>query len=240
MYTALIDVDDQGRVSLPADEYHHLIRVRRAKVGELFRGLHPEGGIHLCRLEKGERGWTVQLLEKLEDNTESPFQITLAQALIKKDKFEWVVQKAVELGVQRIVPLVTDRTDLKLSPEREDRRLERWDKILREAVKQSQRTRIPTLSRVTTLRDCLSGLPGGLNIVFDEQAGMRLTEALDLSQSPGECTLFVGPEGGWSSAERDLFKDHSVQPVWLGPRILRSETAPVAVVSILQHRFGDL
>ncbi len=109
MYRALIHLNEQGRVVLPEDELHHLVRVRRARRGDRFLGLDGNGRVYLCRLERAREGWYGSVLEELEEHGASALRVTLAQALIKKNKFEWVLQKATEIGVSEIVPLITVR-----------------------------------------------------------------------------------------------------------------------------------
>ncbi len=177
MYRALIEIGDQGRVVLPERELHHLIRVRRARAGDRFVGLDGTGRVYLCSLERTQEGWHGTILKELQEQGKPPLRVTLAQSLIKKDKFEWVLQKATEVGVSEIVPLITARTELLLNPEREERRMKRWRKILLEAVKQCGRAQIPQLAQPMGLREFLCASSEEFKLVLDEKGGTPLERA---------------------------------------------------------------
>ena len=240
MYRALIHLNEQGRVVLPEDELHHLVRVRRAREGDRFLGLDGKGKVYLCRLEQAREGWYGSVLEELKEHGASALRVTLAQALIKKNKFEWVLQKATEIGVSEIVPLITVRTELRLSPEREETRMKRWRKILLEAVKQCGRPHVPELAHPIALEEFLERAEAGLKLVLDEKGGCSLKELIQENRQAISCLVIVGPEGGWDETDRLLFRKKEVPSVSLGARILRAETAPVTILSILQYELGDL
>jgi 16S rRNA (uracil1498-N3)-methyltransferase len=225
---------------VPEDELHHLVRVRRARRGDRFLGLDGNGKVYLCRLERAREGWYGSVLEELEKQGTSALQVTLAQALIKKSKFEWVLQKATEIGVSEIVPLITVRTQLRLNPEREETRMKRWRKILLEAVKQCGRPHVPKLAHPIALEGFLDGASAELKLVLDEKGEFSLKELLRENQQVTSCLVIVGPEGGWDETDRELFRQKKVPSVSLGARILRAETAPVTILSILQYELGDL
>jgi len=169
-----------------------------------------------------------------------PVSITLAQSLIKRDKFEWVVQKAVELGVSDIRPLITTRTEVELNERRAGRKMERWNRILSEAVKQCGRTHVPELHEPDSLRDVLAALQGFALLAPDEEGSQTLGTCVSALQPPCSCCLFIGPEGGWDEADRALFREFGVAQVRIGPRILRAETAAICSLSLLQYELGDL
>ncbi len=238
MYRVFVEARESGRVLLPSDEAHHLVKVRRCSEGELFLGFHPESGWLRCRLEREAGQWYGLVLEELDENRESPLQVTLGQALIKKDRFEWVVQKAVELGVAEIVPLITARSELKLARNPE-KRLQRWQRILRESVKQSGRTCLPRLRDPIQLDALLAGSLPETRLVLDEAASEGLRQRVAHTSPPPACLLLVGPEGGWDQLDRERWQAAGCSAVKLGPRILRTETAPLAALAILQYLWGD-
>ena len=223
----------------PEEELHHLVRVRRSQVGDTFVGFDGTGKVYVCSLEREDTQWYGRILE-IEEVEESPLELTLGQALIKKDRFEWVIQKATELGVSRIVPLVSTRTELQLTPQRQAKRMQRWQRILLEAVKQCGSARIPQLSDPTGLEACLSGSQAQLRLVLDERGTTDLKWLVGNNRDKTSVLVLVGPEGGWDDRDRALFQQHDVSTVHLGPRILRTETAPVTALSILQYELGDL
>lgn len=232
---------DGNRAYLSREEIHHLVRVRRARPGDRFEAIDGQGRIVLCRLQRADESWYGTIVEEPGVSRESPLKVTLAQALLKKDKFEWVIQKSTELGVGEIIPLVTARTEVILDPRREARKQQRWRRILAEAVKQSGRGTIPRLSPVTELEEVLRARRRGLKLFLDEEGSEPFHGCLSsLSGSVRECLLLVGPEGGWEEKDRKRIRSAGLSPILLGPRILRAETAPIVALSILQYELGDL
>jgi len=161
---------------------------------------------------------------------ESKIAIDLAMAIIQLDKFELVLQKATELGVRSIIPLITERVELR--PERYSGKGGRWQKIVFEAVKQSGRSIVPIIEAPTAFEDILKR--EGTKILFDADA------APATRQPSNPVTLMIGPEGGWSDDELALARAHEVTFDRLGPRRLRAETAAIAALAILTDRYGDL
>lgn len=231
---------EEDRVYLDEGEAHHLTRVLRLREGDTFEAILPPETRFLCRLIRGPSGWIGIALEESATTWESPLRICLVQALIKGDKFEWVLQKAVELGVAEIQPMLTHRTEISLTDRRQERKLSRWSKILNEAVKQCGRTGVPVLHDPRHLSYILSERSDQLSLCLDEAAPAPLEACLRGSGSVGSCAVFIGPEGGWDETDRTLFRRSNVAAARLGPRVLRTETAAVAALSILQYRLGDL
>jgi 16S rRNA (uracil1498-N3)-methyltransferase len=229
-----------GDVLLDRDEQYHLIRVLRLREGDFFEALASDGRRFKCRLVNMGGQWQGTIAEVSNASWESPCAISLAQALIKRDKFEWVVQKAVELGVSEIRPLISARTEIELNERRTDRRMERWNRILSEAVKQCGRTRIPRLHEPASLRKILESMPQVAMLAPDEEGTMTLADSISALHAPSRCCVFIGPEGGWDEADRCVFREFGVSLVRVGPRILRAETAAVSILSLLQYEMGDL
>jgi 16S rRNA (uracil1498-N3)-methyltransferase len=161
---------------------------------------------------------------------ESLLAVHLAMSIIQLEKFELVLQKATELGVHSIVPLVTDRIELRA--ERYSGKMERWNKIVFEAVKQSGRTRVPHIAEPAKFADLVAR--PGVKILFDADAEATPIEHLD------DVTLLIGPEGGWSDDELRLARERKCFFQRLGPRRLRAETAGIVALSVITSRFGDL
>ncbi len=242
-YRALIQVDDQGRPSLSENEIHHLVRVRRLSPGETFLGLHlEEAAWYECRLGRKAGQWRIETEYCVGTLAESPLEIVLAAAIIKKDRFEWMIQKACELGVMEIVPLNTRYVDPRRPP-KANRLLARWERILEESVKQCGRSRVPVLSPTTPLDEFLKRPLPDLRLVLDPKSRMNLQDALGKATTPApprSLMLLTGPEGGWSSEEHDLFRRHEARSFHIGPRTLRAETAALATLSIAQFLWGDV
>ncbi|MEE8583271.1 MAG: 16S rRNA (uracil(1498)-N(3))-methyltransferase [Acidobacteriota bacterium] len=240
MYRAFIRVVSPQIAEVPSQEAHHLVKVRRLSQGDRFLGLDGEGGLFRCRLERGGQGWMAQIEEQLSQQSESPLEITLAQALLKKENFEWVIQKSAELGVRRIAPLISVRTEVRPRLAGAERKQARWQKILAEAVKQSGRLRLPGIQELAPLEEFCKADESEVRLVLDEASAIPLREILDNRPPPLSCSLIIGPEGGWDDQDREVFQRRSLHTVHLGPRILRAETAPIAALAILQYRWGDM
>ena len=207
----------------------------------MFQGLdRSESTWYECRLQCRDREWSVKVVARIGTLGESPLEIVLGAALIKKARFEWMLQKACELGVSQIVPLRTRYVDESLA-RGAGRLLPRWEKILEESVKQCGRSRAPVMRSAIGLVEFLDSSRRALRIVLDPTANHDLRE---IKWEPGDSSpriaLLIGPEGGWSGHERQLFEKYETRPFFLGPRTLRAETAALSVVSLVQYLWGDL
>ena len=240
MHRVLAEKIEDQRALLDEEETHHLVRVLRLRPGDRFLAYDGKGQVHLCALAREGTQWFGELVAPVESRSESNLQLILAQSLIKKDKFEWVIQKAVELGVREIVPFRSWRTEV--LPERDaiEHRMRRWRKIVVDAFKQSGRTELPLLHEPVELSECLEKWRADLVLALDESGNLPLRDVINSRQAATSCLFFVGPEGGWDDRDRALFDAKAVPRVSLGQRILRTETAPVAVLAILQYELGDL
>ena len=220
-------------ITLTADEARHLREVLRLKPGDEVSVFDGEGKEFRGRVAQARREFAeLDLDEEIEPTRpESPLQITLAVALLKGEKFDLVVQKATELGVYKIVPLMTRFADIKLRDESDaSKRVARWQRIALEAAKQCGRAVVPEVERPVLFEFALKNP----SLLFSEKAGQGLT------QIANPITAIVGSEGGWSDEELDLARAAGAQIITLGGRILRAETAAITAAALLQHRFGDL
>jgi 16S rRNA (uracil1498-N3)-methyltransferase len=212
------------------DEFHHSVRVVRLRVGEDVELFDRNGNAARGVVASIERERAVIAAGEALPSRESPLAMHLAMAVIQLEKFELVLQKATELGVRSIIPLVTERVELR--PERYSGKSERWERILFEAVKQCGRARVPSIEAPARFADVLQR--GGAKILFDADADPSPVGQLD------EVTIFIGPEGGCSDDELALARERGVLFQRLGPRRLRAETAAIAALSVTGSRFGDL
>ncbi|MGH9847648.1 MAG: 16S rRNA (uracil(1498)-N(3))-methyltransferase [Blastocatellia bacterium] len=230
-------------VTLDADEAHHLTRVLRLVEGARVFVFDGAGNEWECEIASaGKREAELTLLRQLDDPVESPLHLVLAQALVKGDKFDWIVQKTTELGVARIVPLITDHSDIKLgkgrAEERAEQKIERWRRIALEAVKQCGRRRLVEIAEPVKFEAFCEAERAGL--FFSERGGQSLREVAAMVSAPDRINVCVASEGGWSDAEIKKAEEHGLVPVSLGSRILRTETAAIVAVAMAQHLFGDL
>lgn len=231
---------------LAADEARHLRDVLRLERGAEVFVFDGVGHEYRCAVGEGGRG-TAQL-EVLEEvlaaRSESPFSLELAVALLKGEKFELVVQKATELGVTAIVPLITKQADVRVRDERDGaRRMSRWQRIALEAAKQSGRAVVPNIASPRAFASLVEAAPAGeeWRLMFTERDGQGLPLIIETAPSRlSAATALVGPEGGWADEELALALSAGWQLVTLGGRTLRAETAAIAITALLQHLFGDL
>jgi 16S rRNA (uracil1498-N3)-methyltransferase len=228
-------VDDPVRpdaeVAIRGREFHHGAKVRRVETGEAIEIVDADGTAWSAEVIDVTAAAIIARAGATLPSRESPLEITLALALIRPEKFELVIQKATELGVARIVPLLSERVELRV--ERVLGRIERWERIAEEAVKQSGRARTPLIDSPVPLPGILA--QRGLRIVFDAD-----TPAGELPSQCDGVVLLVGPEGGFSPAEMEQCLAAGSVVARLGPRRLRAETAAIAAVTLAQTRWGDM
>lgn len=232
------DIQSGQLLRLPARQSNYLCKVLRMQSGRELWLFNGRGGAWLCQIDEADAKQALVSVEAFDqENHESPLQLELAIALSKGDRFELVLQKATELGITRIQPMMTEHTDVKLNAERLKKKHEHWQGVLISACEQSGRNLVPELLPVTGFGDLLSQPSTMTGILLDplssgKLSGLRLPE--------NGIRLYVGPEGGFSELELDLARKAGLQGIRLGPRVLRTETAPLAIISVLQAYFGDL
>lgn len=223
-------------VKLDADETRHLRDVLRLKMGDevsVFDGAGKEFACTICEIGKKET--ILSLIGETEPaSPESPFAITIAATVLNGEKYDLIVQKAVELGVTKLVPLITIRCDVKQKDAA--RRLERWRRIAMEATKQTGRAKLMEIAEPQMFEKLLSELKGENVVLFSERDGKDFTKIT----AGKKITALYGPKGGWDDSELKMAAENDIAVVTLGGRILRAETAAIAITAILQHRFGDL
>ena len=185
----------------------------------------------------GKRMATVRLLEFDAVERESPVKIALVQALATSDKMDFIVQKAVELGISAIQPIATERATLKLAGERAQKRAAHWQAIAQSACAQCGRNRIPAVADVVTFEAWLAMPSDGVRLMLHPRAKMSLLESAGATQP---LVIVIGPEGGFSEKEIALATSHCIQPVRFGPRMLRAETAGLAAIAAINAVHGDL
>lgn len=232
-----------GAVTLRGEELRHMKKVLRLRPGDrvtLFddRGWEHAGVIRSYDTDEGK----IEVLESYEPGRESFLEITLGQSLGKGNKLDWVIEKATELGVRTIVPFSSRYTVPKFGPSKIEGRERRWRKIALSAAKQSGRTRIPQISDLGTFEDLVRQPDSyDLKLIFWERAESQTLSPLKEQQAHiRSILLMIGPEGGFAHEEVALALSHGFQPVSLGKRILRTETAALVVLSVVQFLWGDL
>ncbi len=226
-------------VELPAQAGEHLARVLRLEPGHPLRLFNGDGHEYVGELAVvAKRVVTARVLSATTADRESPLRIMLGQGIARGDKMDWILQKATELGVARIVPLVTERTEVKLGAERAERRLAHWQAVIASACEQCGRNRLPELHEPVRLADWAAAIAGegGLRLALDPHGDIAVREL----PSVRTATLAVGPEGGLSEHDLTTLQQAGFRGLRLGPRILRTETAGLAALAALQAIHGDL
>lgn len=233
----LPEIDSEsGRALLEGTEHHHARDVLRLETGEKVSVLDGRGREFLCRIEAIDKKRTeLTILEETRAAApESPLDLTLAAVAVPGEKYDLIIQKAVELGVTMFVPLHSARCELKLKEIA--KRQGRWQRIILDASKQCGRAKLMDFTEpmeVTTLLN--ESRTDHLRIFFSERDGAPFPEG-----SSERITAVIGPKGGWDTTEIDAARSAGFTLVTLGGRILRAETAAISLAAILQHRFGDL
>ncbi|MEC8956997.1 MAG: 16S rRNA (uracil(1498)-N(3))-methyltransferase [Nitrospinota bacterium] len=218
----------------------HIRNVLRLHAGEEIEVFVGQGLLYLVRLEEvRSRSVKGKIVSSEKVDTESPLKIHLGQSLIKGNKFDVVLRKSVELGVQTITPLMTDRTILKGD---NDKKIPRWKKIVEESSKQCGISGIPQISKTVSKLDayCRQAKSSNLKLMFWEMEKERGLKDIKPINSPRSVHILIGPEGGFTLEEVETARSYGFQTLGLGPRIFRAETAPLVVLSLLQSRWGDI
>jgi 16S rRNA (uracil1498-N3)-methyltransferase len=239
-------------VTLGTDEVRHLSDVLRLKTGDEVYVFDGKGKEFHCRIEESRRDTALlKVISEVDPaRSESPLQLTLAVALLKGEKFDLVVQKTTELGVTRVVPVVTKLADIRLRDDSDAaKRVARWQRIALEAAKQSGRAVVPEIAGPISFAALLQNTGANLQdagaelncLMFSEREGQSIMEAkAALPAKPSLLTALVGSEGGWTDEELAAARQAGWTIVTLGGRTLRAETAAITVAVLLQHLAGDL
>ncbi|WP_018415577.1 16S rRNA (uracil(1498)-N(3))-methyltransferase [Teredinibacter turnerae] len=215
---------------------HHLLKVLRMETGReliLFNGQGGEYRATITAATKKAATVTVSTHDPVE--RESPLVTELAVGISRGDRFDWVLQKATELGISRIVPLFSERSEVKLSGERLEKRLSQWQKVVIGACEQCQRNTLPELTAPQSVENYATDSLCDLRFVLHHRSAHQLSQLA----APASVALLVGPEGGLSDAEIQLAENAGFSPLALGPRVLRTETAPLVALSVVQATWGD-
>lgn len=233
-----------GRIEIRGDDAHHITRVLRLQAGDQIECVGEDELVYLVELE--ELGSVVlgKVIQTKQSFQESPLHLTLFQGLAKGDKMDLVIQKAVELGVQEIIPFTSRYTVVKLTEKQALSRQERWERIAYEAAKQSSRSRLPVVHKLHSFPELVLNVEKRLSqdnlvlLAYEGETQNKLKE-LDVAK-PSSVSVLVGPEGGFSLEEVEALTSTGAQSLSLGPRILRTETAGLVALSLLGYRWGDL
>lgn len=228
-----------GNQTIQGDAANHIARVLRLERGDALVLFDGRGGEYAARIEEFRKGAVIVAVgDRAAVVRESPLSLTLAQGVSRGERMDWVVQKATELGVSRIVPVLTERTVVKLDAKQAERKLLHWQGIATAACEQSGRDRIPAIDAPLALTEFLAGVGGhATRVLLSPTGSLRIAE---LARRDGGIIVLIGPEGGLAETEQQAALAAGFTAVRMGPRVLRTETAAVAALTLLQQQFGDL
>ena len=233
------DAAPGGRIALPEHSAHHARDVLRLRAGTAIRVFDGRGAEYDAVLETVTRhDVSGRITGATAPRPESPLRAILAMSPLKGDRMELAIQKATELGVAEIRPVVTARTDAAARPALKGARQDRWEKVASGAAEQCGRATVPGIAPTATLAEFMADPPAGTRLVLLERNEGQ--PALASLPRPDAVTVLIGPAGGWEPSEIRRLAEAGFQPVSLGPRILRAETAAIAALTAVQVLWGDL
>jgi 16S rRNA (uracil1498-N3)-methyltransferase len=239
------------RLVVDGSAANHITRVLRLRSGDALTVFDGSGGEFGARIEEFRKDSVVVTVEEHRPlDRESPLSLTLAQGISRGERMDWVIQKATEIGTSRIVPLFTKRSMVRLDEKQAERKLQHWRAIAIAACEQSGRNKLPELASPIDFFDVLpADSPGATRILLSPTGDLRIEDLPDVGRDvdPGvrpvmsnRVTVLIGPEGGLDDVEQEAALAAGFKAVRLGPRVLRTETAAIAALTIIQHHFGDL
>ncbi|WP_069649306.1 16S rRNA (uracil(1498)-N(3))-methyltransferase [Caloranaerobacter ferrireducens] len=245
MHKFFVDKKDivENKIIIKGEDVKHIKNVLRLDIGEIINVSNCEGEEYLAEITEIEKDYVVAVIkEEFESKSEPPIQIILYQGLPKSSKMDLIIQKATELGVVEIVPLITKRTVVKVEGEKKElKKLERWKRIAKEASKQCKRGIIPVVNKIMTFNEMINRLKDEefILVPYENELKIGLKDILR-TYKKGKINIIIGPEGGFEEEEIEKLKGINSHIISLGPRILRTETAGFTTISVVMYELGDL
>ncbi|AMO54637.1 16S rRNA methyltransferase [Endozoicomonas montiporae] len=224
-------------VELTDSAANHVGKVLRMKPQEPLILFDGEGSAYRGKIESiSKKSVVVQLEHLIEGSAESPLSVHLGQSLSRGERMDYAIQKATEVGVTDITPLFSERCEVKLNKERQDKRLRHWQQVAISACEQCVRNRVPVIHPAMSVEDWMAQQTSELKFVLHHRTERRL----DGYEQPASVSLLIGPEGGLTADEIQRAEQSGFNALALGPRVLRTETAPVSAITLMQYLWGDL
>lgn len=235
---------DGEYVYISGSDVNHIKNVLRMKIDEELLISNGQDKDYFCKIESMEDNEIkARIMDVDFEGTELPCEIYLFQGLPKSDKMEMIIQKAVELGAKEIIPVATKRCVVKLDDKKQESKIKRWQAISESAAKQSRRMIIPKVSNVMTFKEAIKYASEQMELAvipYENYKDMKETGAiLAEAEKKSKIAVFIGPEGGFEESEIDFAMENGVKPICLGKRILRTETAGLAILSVLMFRIEE-
>ncbi|KPU27929.1 16S rRNA methyltransferase [Caloranaerobacter sp. TR13] len=245
MHKFFVDKKDiaENKIIIKGEDVKHIKNVLRLDISEIINVSNCEGKEYLAQITEIEKDYVEAVIkEEFESKSEPPIQIILYQGLPKSSKMDLIIQKATELGVVEIVPLITKRTVVKVEGEKKElKKLERWKRIAKEASKQCKRGIIPVVNKIITFNEMINRLNDEefILVPYENELKIGLKDILR-TYKKGKINIIIGPEGGFEEEEIEKLKKINAHIISLGPRILRTETAGFTTISVVMYELGDL
>lgn len=216
---------------LQDSDIHHIKNVMRCKINDKIEVVY-ENIVYICQI-KNINPLQLEICDIVKEDRESPIDLTIAIALVNEQKMDLILQKLTELGVSKIIPVRTERSIIKLDDKKEDKKIARWQMICKEASEQSKRTMVPIVENIMTLKQ-LTTLNDSLKLICSLNS---LTKPIDYYTTKDKKNILfvIGPEGGFTDSEETMLLDNGFEPVTLGKRVMRVETAAIYVASIIKY-----
>lgn len=229
-------------IHINGEDVDHIVKVLRLKNGDKIQICDGNGKEYICEIIKCDKKEVAcKIIESFDNETEAPINITLYQGLPKSQKMDLIVQKCVEIGVVRIVPVITKRVVVKVEGKDLKNKIERWQRIAYEAAKQSNRGIVPAVSNIMDFEDAIEEMKQkDLVVVPYEREKERSIKDIRDRKDIKNIAIFIGPEGGFEEEEIENCLDIGAIPITLGPRILRTETAGFVTSALILYELGDL
>lgn len=238
------DMIGSDKVRILGEDVDHICKVLRLRVGELITASDGESSEYICKISTlDKKSVTCEIIEKKDIVSEPPVKVHLYQGIPKAAKMDMIVQKCTELGIDTIIPVETERVIAKAGSDRDfDNKLTRWRRIAEEASKQSNRGRIPSISKPAKYKDVLEKLPEYDLVIlpYEKESIVGLKQVLKGKNNISSIAIIIGPEGGFENSEVEMAGSKGAAAVTLGPRILRTETAGFTCLSIIMYELGDI
>mgnify|MGYP000314729661 CR=1 FL=1 len=230
-------LSEQEETQLNGQTAQHLVKVLRMKSGDKMRLFNNSGYFYSAHIvDATKKSVSVQVTEKELSTSESTITTHLGQVMSRGDRMDYAIQKSTEMGVSEITPLMSERCELRLNSERELKRISHWQQVAINAAEQCGRAFVPKINPIETVENWVKSRKGDLSLVLHHRDSQRLDQ---IKEKPKSIDLLIGPEGGLSEVEIELAIKSNFTPCTFGPRVMRTETAPVACLSILQWLWGD-
>lgn len=225
---------DNSNLELDIDDKRHIINVMRMNVGEHFQIVYSKK-LYTCEIEEiTKKDLKYKVISEEECSKEKDYNVVIACSIIKEQKMDFFLQKATELGVDEIIPIISERTVVKVDSKK-DNKINRWKKIVKEASEQSHRFDVPKICDITSLKELIN-VPADLKIFCNtNEMSKNIKKVLQDNKKSGTMLIVVGPEGGFSDSEVDFLSNNSFISTTLGNNILRAETVPLFILSVINY-----